>query len=389
MHAVKILDLYSGMGGLSLGFALALGAEIFGVDIDEDAVATYNRNLARYGAKSIRADVLKWEPDYEYDMIIGGVPCQPWSYANSLSRDKRGERHPLAPTLPRFFDIVAELKPKAFLMENVEGLYTRYRHVLERELAKVKSEYHIALDVLDAADYGVPQHRRRLFIFGIRRDLGIKPSFPEPTHAEVPSVRLDGTAVRRWVTVRDAIGDLLAIPPDNALCLTPEQVDAIRRRREDTERYFGRMEFPDPLDKPSRTIASTTLSGTKRETTVIHHVVTPGGIWQSSDWASREIPMDEPSYTIVEKHRSGQLVNAYGCYRKLSVREAMRLQSFPDWYAFPDGVSVSKMYRLVGDAVPSILAYKLAKHIGKLMGLRLKEPRLEDFQLPYFHLAFP
>lgn len=385
---IKILDLYSGMGGLSLGFASALDAEIMGVDIDQYAVATYNLNLKRFGARAVRADVLKWEPKGEFDLIIGGVPCQPWSYATMLAKSKRGENHLLAPTLPRFFDIIAMVKPKAFLMENVEGLYTRYRQVFERVLQKVIGDYVVAHSVLDAVDYGVPQHRRRLFVFGVRRDLGIKPSFPQPTHSEKPMALIDGITLKRWITVREAIGDLLAIPPVGAKFLTPEQVEKIKRRRKDTSRYFGEMEFPDPLDKPSRTIATATvLGGTKREAIIIAHIG-GGELWRGNEWANREISLGEPSYTITSKHRSGQVDETPYGYRTLTPREAMRLQSFPDWYAFPAGISRSKMFQLIGDAVPPILAFKLAQHVGRLLGLRIKEPDPQIFQLPYYHLAF-
>lgn len=385
---IKILDLYSGMGGLSLGFVVALDAEVLGVDIDQYAVDTYNLNLKRFGARAVRADVLRFRPDSEFDLIIGGVPCQPWSYAVAHAKGRSGERHPLAPTLPRFFDLIIQIKPKAFLMENVEGLATRYRDVLERELAEARGEYNIAMRVLDAADYGVPQHRRRLFVLGIRKDLGIKPSFPQPTHAEKTTVLLDGTVLKRWITVREAIGDLLSLPPVGAKFLTPEQVEKIKQRRKDTSRYFGEMEFPDPLDKPSRTIATATvLGGTKREAIVIAHIG-GGELWRGNEWANREISLGEPSYTIVSKHRSGQVVETPYGYRTLTPREAMRLQSFPDWFTFPSGISKSKMFQLIGDAVPPILAFKLAQHVGRLLALRIKEPDPQIFQLPYYHLAF-
>jgi DNA (cytosine-5)-methyltransferase 1 len=112
---------------------------------------------------------------------------------------------------------VLELKPKAFLLENVTGLTSkRHRHLLERQLERVKNEYRIAYKVLDASRYGVPQRRERLFVLGIRKDLGVVPSFPLETHAPEPRVTLDGRKIAKWVTVREAIGDLLEIPP-NAL----------------------------------------------------------------------------------------------------------------------------------------------------------------------------
>jgi len=467
---VRVLDLYCGMGGLSLGFALGLeDAEILGLDIDRYAVETYNYNLGRYGCKAVVQDVLRWKPSGDYDIIIGGVPCQPYSLANTK---KRGKDHPLYPTLPRFFDIILELEPKVFLMENVKGLVTkRHKPLLEEQLDRVRGEYKVTWRVLNSAYYGVPQRRERVFVLGIRRDLGIKPSFPRPTHAEKERVTLDGK-LYRWVTVREAIGDLLLVPPVNypkklvqtnprhgkpidmdkpsktvkvdgrggdftfdtmlVPILSDRQVMRILMERVDTSRHRAPMEFPDPIDKPSRTISSHTMEGTKRETIVLpitEHVMTEKGGWNNlkSDWGSRVVPSDKPSYTITEHHRSGQLVEipssewlrkhppvrleepsntivsntgknvkwthnsviVQGRYRRLTVRECLRLQSFPDWWGFPEHISISRKYRLVGEAVPPILAYRLAVHIAKIMGWGTGEPpRQEDWMLPYFSRAF-
>ena len=465
---IRILDLYCGMGGLSLGFAIALeGIEVLGMDIDRFAVDTYNHNLSkRYNARAVIQDVLTWEPEGEYDIVMGGSPCQPFSMANIR---KRGKEHPLYPTFPRFFDIVLSLRPKVFLLENVKGLVTRrLKPLLLEQLDRVKKHYNIRYEVLNAAFYGVPQRRQRLFVLGIRKDLGIAPSFPSPTHAEKEQKTLTGT-LRRWITVREAIGDLLLIPPQGLVLthkrsltdgvlektwrptftseepsftltdsgiriLSPEQVERIKREREDTTRHFGKMEFPDNMDKPSRTISSHTIQGSKRETIVLpvtehivnnvkvnisnpkgfgdaskvpnkldlpaktvlkgggsggaipplveiptEHVMTGKGGWDNpkSDWGSRVMDYNEPAYTITEKHRCGQLVRVpsaewlrkhppnepdkpsnsitsntgknkkwvhnsiidNGVYRRLTVRECLRLQSFPDWWGFPDNIS--------------------------------------------------
>jgi DNA (cytosine-5)-methyltransferase 1 len=410
---VRVLDLYCGMGGLSLGFALALkGAEITGLDIDRDAVETYNFNLNRLGCRALVQDVLKWEPGGDYDVVVGGSPCQPFSIANNR---KPGEKHPLFPTFPRFFDVVLALKPKLFLLENVRGLLMRRnRHYFEQQLARVSQDYVVEWRVLNVVDYGVPQRRERLIVIGVRRDLGKRPVFPEPTHAEKETVRLDGRRFHRWLTLREAIGDLLAVPPYEGKKLLQ------------TNPGHGK---PADLDKPSRTLSSHTIEGTKRETIVLplipDHVMTPGGGWDNprSDWGSRIMDPDKPAYTITEKHRSGQLVpippttpetvarpspslvadvRIYatgrrehgsdaekGCYRRLTVRECLRIQSFPDWWRFPDHVSVSKRYRLVGEAVPPILAYRLAVAVARTLGLETREPpREEEWQLPYFKRAF-
>lgn len=381
---VRILDLYCGMGGLSLGFALAIeGAEVVGLDIDRGAVDTYNVNLSRFGARAFVQDVLAWCPRGEYDVVIGGSPCQPFSLANT---SKRGEKHHLFPTFVRFFDVVLAIKPKLFLLENVKGLIMkRHRHYLEQQIARVSSEYVVEWRVLNAVNYGVPQRRERLIVIGVRRELGKKPVFPKPSHDS-----------GNWVTLYDAIGDLLAIPPaigDNVV-LSDKQVARIRMEREDRYRHWGRMEFPDSLSAPSRTIASHTIEGTKRETIVVpiieEHVMTCGGGWDNprSEWGSRVMNLGNPSYTITEKHRSGQLIPSVIGYRRLTVREALRIQSFPDWWHFT-GISISKRFKLVGEAVPPIFAYRLALSVSEILGLRTRlPPRREEWMLPYFDKAF-
>jgi len=417
-------------------------------------------------------EVYNLEVEEDNSYTVWGVAvhnCQPFSLAVNPRYGKVGKTHPLYPTFPRFFDIVLALKPKVFLLENVKGLTTkRHRHLLDEQLARVEPYYNVKFQVLNSAYYGVPQRRERLFILGVRRDLGVAPSFPAQTHGETERQALAGRLFR-WVTVREAIGDLLSIPPTNyskkliqtnprhgkpvdldepsrtvkvdgrggdftfdtmLVPLTPDQVERIRKEREDTSRHFAKMEFPDSLDEPSRTISSHTVEGTKRETIVIpvildteyqrkhppisldepsraltahmaktsrdalipvltEHVMTEKGGWDNprSDWGSRVIDVEKPSYTITEKHRSGQIVSIV--YRRLTVRECLRLQSFPDWWAFPSGVSVSKKYRLVGEAVPPILAYRIAVHVAKLLGWRTREPpKPEEWNIPYFYRAF-
>jgi len=435
------------MGGLSLGFVSAIrGTEVLGLDIDRYAVETYNLNLTKFGCKAVVQDVLEWDPVGEYDIVIGGVPCQPYSLANTK---KKGKDHPLYPTLPRFFDVVLELRPKAFLMENVKGLVTRrHRPLLEEQLRRVEPYYNIKYKVLNAAYYGVPQRRERLFVLGIRRDLGVNPSFPNPTHAEEERATLTGR-LYKWVTVREAIGDLLLIPPQG-LPVTEYVGTSVKINIANPKGFGDTSKVPNKLDLPTKTVMKGGGNGGAIPPLVelpTEHVMTEKGGWTNpkSDWGSRVMPEDKPSYTITEKHRSGQLVKTLipsehevrgyidpekqfnwtwvrrhplideekasptivghihknltrnelavkdrVGYRRLTVRECLRLQSFPDWWQFPKNVSVSRKYRLVGEAVPPILAYRLAIHIISLLGENPKyPPSKEDFDLPYFERSFP
>ena len=306
------MDVYSGAGGLSLGFALALGAGILGLDIDGGAVAAYNLNLSRFGCRARVGDALRWKPEKGgYDVVIGGPPCEPFSKINVRNA---GAAHPLYPTLPRFFEVVREVEPAAFLMENVPGLLTKHGPLLSALLSKLEG-YRVKAAVLDAARYGVPQRRRRLFVVGVRRDLGGEYRFPPPTH-------------RSPVTVREAIGDL----------------------SEPGEVYRGAA----------------------------------SKIWLSSDRRAR---WGEPAPTLLATARYAPLHPEQP--RRLSVREYLRLQTFPDWWRPPSSLSTAEKYRLAGEAVPPALAYRLAVSLAKCLGLKTREPPREDeWSLPYFRRLF-
>jgi DNA (cytosine-5)-methyltransferase 1 len=357
------------MGGLSLGFALAINnVTIQGLDINKYAIETYNLNLNRFNARGSVVDVLKWQASGEFDAIIGGPPCQPFSLANTT---KKGESHPYFPTFSRFFDVVLQLKPSVFLLENVKGLLTKkFVGYFQKQMQRVVNNYNVEYQVINAVNYGVPQKRERIFVIGIRKDLGIKPSFPPPTHSEKELITIDGKRTFKWVTLGEAINDIMNITPQ-VKSLTPKQIEKIKSKR----------------------LLNPTSWGTKRETIVIpvkhitEHIMTEKGGWtENSDWGSRVLLLEEPSYTITTQHRSGQLIDVV--YRRLTVRETLRIQSFPDWWHFPENISTSEKFRLVGETVPPILAFKLATHIAKMMNWETKEPRKQDWDLPYFERAF-
>jgi DNA (cytosine-5)-methyltransferase 1 len=340
------LDLYCGMGGLSLGFLLAVeGLRVHGIDVNPLAVKAYNANLP--GGRAEVGDALKWTPEEEYDLVIGGSPCQPFSIINNR---RPATEHPLFPTFARFFDIVVATQPEAFVLENVEGLTdSRNFHHLEAQLARLRG-YRVKWKVLDAADYGVPQRRERLIVVGIRDDLGVQPEFPRSTHAERESLTLTGERLHRHVTLGEAIADLLDLDPPPGCLLTPRQVERIRRERANASGiHWGTMEFPDRLDRPCRTISSHTVEGSKRE-------------------------------TIVLAWRRG--------YRRLTVKECLRIQTFPDWWTLPEA-GEKALHRLVGEAVPPVFAYRLACALARSLGWRTREPpKPEEWMLPFFERAF-
>jgi DNA (cytosine-5)-methyltransferase 1 len=315
------------MGGLSLGFALALeDAEVLGLDINKRAVETYNLNLGRFNCHAEVADLLRWRPKKgRFDIVIGGPPCQPFSFANMKNI---GREHPLFPTLSRHFELVRAVRPKAFVFENVPGLLRpRFRSLLESHLRSLSRSYHIECRLLNAADYGIPQTRTRVIAVGIHQDAGKKFLFPPPTH-------LKTGMPRAWLSVREAL---------RGLCDDFSMITLGGAMRSGKPVFFR---YPD---SPSYTI-TTCLSG----------FTTAYLFWPESQRM-----------------------------RRLTVRERLRIQSFPDWWEFPEHTSLTKRYELIGEAVPPVLAYRIAVSLGKTLGLPTREPpRSDEWDLPYFRRAF-
>jgi site-specific DNA-cytosine methylase len=145
-------------------------------------------------------------------------------------------------------------------------------------------------------------------------------------------------------------------------------------------------------DEPSVAVVSHSAKSSRHllAPALAEHVTTPldpSRWWVGNEWGSRVMREGAPAFTITEKHRSGQLLPVV--YRRLTVRECLRVQSFPDWWRFPEGCAVSRRYKLVGEAVPPILAYRLGVALAKALGLRAREPPREgDWALPYFRRAF-
>jgi DNA (cytosine-5)-methyltransferase 1 len=375
---MKVLDLFCGIGGLSLGFAAAGDVEIIGYDINPAAVDTYNYNLNKYNCRAEVQDLMEFMPT-GCDIIVGGSPCQPFSVSNTRNIL---ERHKYFPTFARYFDIVLHNRPIVFLLENVPAvIYRRSLAVFMEQIKHVKEYYNVNFKVLNAADFGVPQLRKRLFVVGIDKDLGIQPTFPNPTH--VGGVNgyqetLLGHTLGKHISLGEAIGDLKYEIPKQLREIKPKRVkqtspklfyflydngDVVELPWTPAQDKHGVFE----LDKPAKTIVS-----------------------NISKW-SRLGMIELPSPTVLSDGRlrpHGHRESLSLCYRRLTVRECLRIQSFPDWFDFPGNVKKYRQYLLVGEAVPPILAYRLATHIYKLIGIKIKKPSEEYFKLPYFKQSF-
>lgn len=291
---VIVLDLFAGCGGLSLGFEAA-GFKTIGYECVESAAETYNNNLKGH----CYCDMLKVGYDYseidKIDIVIGGPPCQPFSRIGNQKGIKDARDG-----FPIFIDAIARIRPKVFMFENVQNLLGRHKWYLELILEELrKLGYLVDYRVLNAVDYGVPQNRERLIT------VGYKSSFRFPMKETKKN------------TVGDAIGDLMKESDENSRFLTPEQDRYIAEYEKKSHCIKTRDLY---ADKPARTLTCRNLAGA------------------TSDMQRVRLPD--------------------GRRRRITQREAARLQSFPDWFEFCG--TETRQFTQIGNAVPPLLAYKLA-----------------------------
>lgn len=306
-----VVSLFSGAGGLDLGFINAGFHVVWANDIDEYAVKTYRRNI---GDHIICKDINEIRPeDIPYcDVLIGGFPCQGFSVANT-KRKLDDERNQL---YKHYLRILRAKKPKIFVAENVKGILSiGGGEAIKAIISDFESAgYRVVYKLLNAADYGVPQTRQRVFIVGIRDDIQVDFEYPEPTHSAT-----EKNGRYPWVTLADAFTDIPG--PDGPEANTiPNNVYSNYKMV--MNGYLGKR--PTYLDKPAPTV---TARGDRK-----------GGV-------------------VVLPHPSG--------LRRMTVRELARVQDFPLSFEFYG--SRTDCYRQVGNAVPVGLATAVAKSVYSIL----------------------
>lgn len=307
---MKVVSLFSGAGGLDLGFKMAGHEIVWANDLYEDAVETYKHNL---GDHIVCGDISKIDADEipECDIIIGGFPCQGFSVAN-MKRHESDERNALYKQLIRVIDAK---KPKFFLAENVKGLTNLAKgtvfHMILSDFSALG--YKVSYRVLNAADYGVPQTRQRVIIIGVRNDIDFEYIFPNPTNSK------DGKGgLPKWVSV----GEAMSIIPDPDLPNNLPNHDYSKYKLQ-FNGYLGHRAL-DP-EKPAPTV---TARGDNK-----------GGV-------------------VILPHPNAQ--------RRMSCRELAAVQSFPLDYKFSG--NRSSVYRQIGNAVPPLLGYAVANVFNQYEG---------------------
>lgn len=342
MAKPTFISMFSGAGGLDLGFERAGWSRLLASDIDRDSVSTLRANTRKALRETvIEADIRSLQAEDlraraggiapgALDAIVGGPPCQSWSSAG-LQRGLDDDRGRL---FLDFIRLANRLDPRFIVMENVRGLLTargpdgRPGSALEMIREDLRREgWQTAVSLLNAADYGVPQRRVRLFVVAYRE--GDRPLFPEPTHAKVA---VNGR--RRWVSLRAALARVTDLRDDEII------------------RPSARLAV-DLANVPS---GSGVKSPGKPETT------RPGGHWGYKQGAFVADPA-LPARTVTASTAQDWIRDSIHGLRRLCPRECAAIQTFPASWTW-EGRSAS-VYRQIGNAVPPKLAEALA---GALRG---------------------
>ena len=334
---MRISSFFTGAGGLDLGFK-KLGAQIlYANEFDKNIWPTFELNftkksntyLDKRSITEVNADDV---PDC--DGIVGGPPCQSWSEAGALRgiEDKRGQL---------FYDFIRILKAKQplfFLAENVSGMLAkRHSNALEGIIKLFEeSGYLVSYKLLNVSDYGVPQDRKRVIFVGYRKDLGIKFTHPEPTTPLKDQKK----------TLRDAIDDL----KENVLA-----------GREKNYSNYGQCKVPNHEYMIGGFSTMYMSRNRVRSWDDQSFTIQAGG---------RHAPIhpQAPEMVFVEKNKRIFVPGKEKLYRRLSVRECARIQTFPDDFIF-EYDNIAEGYKMIGNAVPVDFAAILAKQIKKDLNL--------------------
>jgi DNA (cytosine-5)-methyltransferase 1 len=389
----RFIDLFAGVGGMTEGFRGAVapdGKRLFEptllVDWNAPARETHLRNYPK--TRYLFTNIANLSPKdllnaaqiktADLDALIGGPPCQGFSRLNKSTR--RMLEDPRNGLYRKFLELTRDLQPKMVLIENVPNLLDfdggKYRDETYQFLAE--SGYEIKSDVLSANEYGVPQLRKRAFVVGLRRDLGLHEfGFPKGNFAPLRTAREVNAAIHGkedvffslpFISVEDAIGDLPVLNPGQdviAYSDSPHSDYQAARRKgaRILTNHSAREHDKEFVEKKLKKIPE-------------------GGSNQDLDGRSRfdrgrEIKYLSQAYGRLHRHGIAQTITAnfsnpgsgrfihYREHRSITVREAARFQSFDDTFIFCG--QRQEQQRQVGNAVPPLLARALAEHFGKLL----------------------
>ncbi|RAM53268.1 MAG: DNA (cytosine-5-)-methyltransferase [Hapalosiphonaceae cyanobacterium JJU2] len=391
---LKVLDVFAGAGGFSLGFQLAGNSIIGAIEEDKWAAETFAYN--HKNAKVLVGDIQKFSDEYLINafkdnlpnVILGGPPCQGYSICRKNAGDPKDPRNSL---FQEFLRIGTIFKPELLIMENVPGLISAKTLSGEPVIEIIKTEleelgYHVYIDILESIKYGIPQIRRRLFVIASRIKL-IRP-FPEPTHyfPDTEQLQIFDYKLKRCPTLWEAISDL---PELNAR----EGCEEMEYDKEPTNDYQYQCRINSQkvynhvaMKHSKRTIERFELMSWGDSLSDIPKHLKPykrngNGVIseQVYDQNSRRLYPHKPCHTIPASFYAN-FVHPYK-NRNFTAREGARIQSFPDWFVFkgkPTVVSHKLLqregrteekhlcqYNQIGNAVPPLLGKAIADNFVK------------------------
>ena len=353
---LNVIDLFCGCGGLSEGFKLAGYNIIGGVDFNSAAIKTYAKNFP--SAKAICCDLLNMDKESilgefsnlkDIDVIIGGPPCQGFSSANRYKIEGEDPRNKLFFEFVKFVDLA---RPKAIVIENVRGIVTSNNGYAKKRIYKIFEErgYAVNHSLLDASEYGIPQNRIRNFFVMLKGDKTFNFNDIEKS--------------KEKVCVKDAIGELYGFEDhstNEALRLLAEADTPYRKYLRSKTDLVSNHEVRYPAEKVQHRISFVPQGGNWKDV--------PNELWPTDranrhSSAYKRLAEKMPSCTIDTGNNHSNYFHPL--YNRLpTVREAARLQSFPDEFEFLG--NRSEQYRQVGNAVPPLLAMKIAEKIKEYL----------------------
>lgn len=325
---MKVISLFSGCGGLDLGFEQA-GFEVpVANEFDSTIYETFkvnhpNTHLVEGDIRKVTREDIAPYISGDIDGIIGGPPCQSWSEAGALRgiEDDRGQL---------FFDyirILNEFKPKFFLAENVSGMLANRHNEAVKNIFKLFEDagYQVSMTLVNAKDYGVAEERKRVFYIGFRQDLNINFTFPRGSTADD----------HKKLTLRDIIWDLqyTAVPAGEK---NRHNSDAINNNE-----YFTGAFSPIFMSR----------NRVKSWDEQAYTVQASGRQCQLHPQAPKMVKVDKNLYQFVEGKEH--------LYRRMTIREVARVQGFPDDFKYIY-TNTNNAYKMIGNAVPVNLAYEIA-----------------------------